>query len=242
MRIVRDDLDAVKITRDNRLMAKAKYHHGDLKNALISAGIDILATESLAALSLRNVAQRAGVSHAAPYAHFADKQALVAAISTEGYRRLYQTLQRVCERYRDDPLRQLIEGSWGYVSFALSDPEHFKITFSGAVEREGDYPALVEMSQRSFATVTRIVGACQATGALRPGPTDMLAVSVWSAVHGFVALMLQNQLSHTVRDRFTPREMLLFTLAQLVQVSLDPEDYPEPTESLLVERNTSPVS
>ena len=64
---------------------KKSYHHGDLKNALIKAGADILSNEGVSALSLRKVARKAGVSHAAPYAHFTDKQALIAAISTEGY-------------------------------------------------------------------------------------------------------------------------------------------------------------
>ena len=59
---------------------KKSYHHGDLKNALIKAGADILSKEGVSALSLRKVAHKAGVSHAAPYAHFADKQALIAAM------------------------------------------------------------------------------------------------------------------------------------------------------------------
>jgi len=66
-------------------MTKKTYHHGDLKNALIRAGIDILAREGVGGLSLRKVARNAGVSHTAPYAHFADKQALIAAISTNGH-------------------------------------------------------------------------------------------------------------------------------------------------------------
>jgi len=115
-------------------MSKQPYHHGDLKNALIAAGIDVLAKEGVHGLSLRKVAQRAGVSHAAPYAHYTDKQALIAAISTEGYRRLYETLRGVGERYHDDPLRQLVEGAWAYVQFALQEPDHFKLTFSVAAE------------------------------------------------------------------------------------------------------------
>src|SRR5512137_1178135 len=101
-------------------MKRKSYHHGDLKNALIKAGIEILSKEGVGALSLRKVAQKAGVSHAAPYAHFADKQALIAAISTEGYKKLYDQIAQVAEQYRSDPLRRLVEVCWAYVQFALA--------------------------------------------------------------------------------------------------------------------------
>jgi len=114
---------------------KKTYHHGDLKNALIEAGADILSNEGVSALSLRKVAQKAGVSHAAPYAHFADKQALIAAISTEGYKQLYEQIAQVAEQYRSDPLRRLVESSWAYVQFALNEPDHFKVTLSGMLEK-----------------------------------------------------------------------------------------------------------
>jgi len=129
---------------------KNQYHHGDLKNALIQAGIEILSREGLNALSLRKVARRAGVSHAAPYAHFADKQELVAAISTEGYKEIYERVHGAVQRHQGEPLRQLVEAAWAYVEFALNDPDHFKITLSGAVEKEKDYPALVAITQESF--------------------------------------------------------------------------------------------
>ncbi|MBU0935252.1 MAG: TetR/AcrR family transcriptional regulator [Spirochaetes bacterium] len=78
-------------------MQKSSYHHGDLKRALIEAGIELLAKEGSAAFSLRKVAIRAGVSHTAPYAHFADKQALIAAIITEGYIRLHKRMLAALE-------------------------------------------------------------------------------------------------------------------------------------------------
>jgi AcrR family transcriptional regulator len=208
-------------------MAKANYHHGDLKNALIAAGIDILSNEGLRALSLRKVAQRAGVSHAAPYAHYADKQALIAAISGEGHRRLYESLRAVGVRYHGDPLRQLVEGAWAYLHFALQDPGHFKITFSSMVEKEKDYPALVAISQQSFGVVVEIVAACLAAGILKPGPSDLLAVSVWGLVHGVTSLLLEEQISHTVRGRFSLRAVLIFALNQMTSVDLSPEMFPE---------------
>ncbi len=196
-------------------MPGQKYHHGDLKNALIKAGIEILSREGVGALSLRKVAQRAGVSHAAPYAHFTDKQALIAAISTEGYRMLYEKLETARQRYAGDPLRQLVEAAWAYTRFALDDPDHFKITFSGSVEKEKDYPAFVEMSQKSFALVTELVGNCQEAGILEAGPLDAMTVSVWSLVHGYVSLLLESQISHTLTERMSVREMLIFVLSRM---------------------------
>ena len=199
---------------------KGAYHHGNLKNALIKAGVDLLAKEGVAGLSIRRVAQKAGVSRAAPYAHFADKQALIAAISTEGYSRLFDAMQRVAARHHDDPGAKLVEGAWAYLKFALDDPDHFKVTTSGAVEREKDYPALVEMSESCFSLVLRIVEECQARGILREGPADLVAVSVWSLMHGLISLVLENQIPHALRDRMSIRELLISTLNQITLTDL----------------------
>ena len=199
---------------------KGSYHHGDLKNALIEAGVDILSREGVAGLSLRRVAQQAGVSHAAPYAHFADKQALIAAISTAGYARLYDVLRRVAERYEGDPSAQLIEGAWAYVKFALEDTDHFKVTMSSVVEREEDYPAFVEMSQQAFALVVRTVESCQAQGILRPGPSDLVAVSLWSLMHGLVSLLLEKQIPTSLRGRHSIRQLLVASLNQIACVEV----------------------
>jgi AcrR family transcriptional regulator len=204
-------------------MAERRYHHGDLKNALIEAGAEILAEEGVKGLSLRKVASRAGVSHAAPYAHFADKQALIAAISTEGYRKLYERIAAAVERFQGDPLRQLFEAGWAYVGFALDAPAHFKVTVSGVVEKEKEYPAFVEMSMKSFGLVVQIVAACQAAGALKPGAPDVLAVSVWSLVHGFASLLIEGQISHTVLDRMKARDLLAFLLNQVTRAEIQPE-------------------
>jgi AcrR family transcriptional regulator len=201
--------------------AKSSYHHGDLKNALIKAGADLLSKEGVSALSLRKVAQKAGVSHAAPYAHFDDKQALIAAISTEGYKDLYGRIAQAAECYRSDPLRRFVEASWAYVQYALDEPDHFKVTLSGMIEKEQDYPAFIETAQQTFGLVVDIVEGCQQAGILRQGPSDLMAVSVWSLIHGFVTLLLEKQVSHTVLDRFTVREMFIFTLGQITTVSLE---------------------
>jgi AcrR family transcriptional regulator len=209
-------------------MPEKKYHHGDLKNALIEAGAEILSKEGVSGLSLRKVAGRAGVSHAAPYAHFADKQALIAAISTAGYNRLYDTLTILVQKYQADPLRRFVEVAWAYVEFACRAPDHFKVTFSSVLEKEKDFPAFVEMTTKTFQLLVGIVEDCQADGILKPGPADMLAVSVWSLVHGFASLLIEGQFSHTLLDRIALRQLLIFTLNQVTLVELTPDMFPLP--------------
>jgi AcrR family transcriptional regulator len=197
------------------------YHHGDLKNALIQAGIEILADEGVKGLSLRSVAKRAGVSHTAPYAHFADKQALVAAISTEGYRKLYTYLIEIDQIHGNDPLRKLIEVAWSYVKFAVNDPAHFKITFSGVIEMEKNYPAFVDISQKSFSFINEMIADCQKAEIIRKSPTDLIAVHLWGAIHGLATLLIEDQLSHTVLEKYTLREMVISTLNMFTATELD---------------------
>jgi AcrR family transcriptional regulator len=205
-----------------------RYHHGDLKNALIEAAIEILAEEGVQGLSLRKVAARAGVSHAAPYAHFTDKQALIAAVSTEGYKRMAVQLQNAIELYPDDPLRQLVEGGWAYIEFGLDDPAHFKITLSGVVEKENDYPSLVEATNHAFRLLESIVDTCQHAGILRPAQSDLMAVSIWSVIHGLVTLALDAQISHVVLEKYSMRQLLLHALGQFILVEIPAELYALP--------------
>jgi len=209
------------VSRSPARVKVSPYHHGDLKNALIAAGVKILSEEGVSGLSLRKVAHEAGVSHAATYAHFEDKQALLAAISTEGYRRLYRAIQVAVDRHRDDAAAQLVEGAWAYVKFALDDRAHFQLTMSGAVENEQRYPTLVETSRQSFALVVTIVEACQEQGVLRKGLPHLVAVGVWSMMHGFVSLLLENQIPRAVRAGLPVRTMLVATLNQMTAVDLN---------------------
>ncbi|HEX2907335.1 MAG TPA: TetR/AcrR family transcriptional regulator [Phototrophicaceae bacterium] len=193
------------------------YHHGDLKNALIRAGIEILSQDGMQALSLRQVAKQAGVSHTAPYAHFADKQALIAAIAAAGYQKLYQQLVAAQEN-QNDALARLVALAQAYVQFALDEPDHFKITFSGIVETEQNYPEYVEQSKQCFALVVDGVVACQANGTLAAGDTQLMAVSIWASIHGFAQLLLGNQLPGALLTQYPVTELLRFHLHQFLQM------------------------
>ena len=201
-------------------MATTNYHHGDLKNALIQAGVKILAREGVSGLSLRKVAKQAGVSHAAPYSHFADKQALIAAISTEGFKQLHVQIEEIISAKQNNPAALLVETAWAYMQFALNEPDRFKLMFSSVLEKEKEYPDYVQYSQQNFSQIVEIVKICQAEKILRTDSPELTTVSVWSAVHGLIMLILEGQISHTVLERYSLKEILVFTLNQITLVEL----------------------
>lgn len=194
-------------------MPASAYHHGNLKQALIAAGLEILSEQGLEGLSLRNVARRVGVSHAAPYNHFPDKQSLLAAISTAGHEQLYQTLSETFEKCRHSSPEVMLEIAWSYVQFALADPGRFQLMFSGALEEEGAHPEYVEISRKNIALLEEIIGFCQTEGQLAKGKVEILAVRLWSLVHGFAFLMLENQFPGEYTQDQDPRELLRAVMA-----------------------------
>jgi len=175
------------------IMESKTYHHGNLKEALISAGLEILSEHGLEGLSLRNVAKKIGVSHTAPYNHFPDKQALLAAISTTGHEQLNQILLDTFENSKDTSPEIMIEIACAYLQFALDNPAKFKLMFSGALEEERNHPAFMDISQKNISLFEEIIAFCQGKGQLPEGRVYSLAVKLWSSVHGFTTLMLENQ-------------------------------------------------
>jgi AcrR family transcriptional regulator len=204
-------------------MTEKNYHHGDLKNALIQAGIEILAEEGVGGLSLRKAARRAGVSHAAPYAHFADKQTLIAAIASDGHKKINARLEEVLVHHADDPLRQFLGAVWAYMQFGLDAPAHYKITFSGAIQDEHIHPEFMDYSTRNTQVLKAIVERCRAAGILDANGMDaeLQAYSIWGVIHGLVSLWIQGQLPGNLMKRVKPEELVTATLQQVVRVPID---------------------
>jgi AcrR family transcriptional regulator len=169
------------------------YHHGDLRNALVEAGLDLLATEGIAGFNLRRVAQQAGVSHAAPYRHFEDKQALIAAIAEEGFHKLVAHLQAAVDEAPDNAREQLHAMGLAYVRFALDNPDQLRLMFSGTeIERER-YPSLYAASKRAFHLLTGLITRGQQAGTIVFGSLEEQALVVWSTIHGLAILLVENQ-------------------------------------------------
>jgi AcrR family transcriptional regulator len=120
----------------------SRYHHGDLRNALIQAATTVLVEKGAAALSLREVAKVAGVSHAAPYRHFRDKAALLRVLAQGGFERLTAAINMAAENSPHNPEQKLIEAGVAYVRIAVQHPEITRLMFAGTVEPQQDHTYL----------------------------------------------------------------------------------------------------
>ncbi len=194
-------------------MKLKSYHHGNLKEALVVAGVEILAEKGIEELSLRNVAKKVGVSHSAPYNHFPNKQALLAAISTAGHKQLFHSLSVSFEKYKYSSTDIIFEIAWSYLQFALDDPGRFKLMFSGALEEEREHPDYVEISRKNIALLEEIIVFCQNKGQLEKGKAAMIAIRLWSSVHGFVHLALEDQFPQEYVQAQSLRDLLKIALS-----------------------------
>ena len=153
------------------------YHHGDLRAALLRAAGQRLEKQGAGAVSLRAAARRAGVSHSAPYRHFPDREALLAALATEGFRQLAQTLAAGGMRDTGE----------AYVRFALAHPNRFRLMFGGGL-RLASHPELRAGSQAAHEAFR---AAFSALGIENPARA---AAAAWSLVHGLAHLLLEAHL------------------------------------------------
>lgn len=170
------------------------YHHGDLRAALIEAGLAILAQEGARALTVRAAARRAGVSHNAPYRHFADKTALLAAIAQEGFEALANDLERARAGAGATARAQLEETGWAYVRYALAHPDHLRVMFGGLIPDFEAHPDLAAVGGRAFTVLVEVLQSGQTRGEVADGDPRQLAQTAWGMVHGLALLLIDHQI------------------------------------------------
>jgi AcrR family transcriptional regulator len=166
------------------------YHHGDLRQAVLAAAIAVLGESGPTQLSLRDLARRAGVSHAAPAHHFGDKAGLLTAVAAQGYQLLADTLTAARQRSAD-----FLEVGVAYVRFAVDHRAHFEVMFRPDLYRPDD-PEVATARQRA---ADALYGGVRSVAATGRGPDIPLAgVAAWSLVHGFATLWLNHALPTTL--------------------------------------------
>ncbi|MFT0545873.1 TetR/AcrR family transcriptional regulator [Allopusillimonas ginsengisoli] len=165
-----------------------KYHHGDLRSALLSEGMALIAEKGADRLSLRELARHLGVSAMAPYRHFPDKEALLAAIAADGYRQLQARLE-VAEQSPASARSSLLQQGIAYVQFALDCPALFGLMF-GMKMLEGQNPELDAARAAAFDSLMRSI---QPEGSANE--RGVKAMGCWSLVHGLAMLLLDGMLA-----------------------------------------------
>jgi AcrR family transcriptional regulator len=172
---------------------ESPYHHGDLRSALIAAARHILETEGREALSLRATARAAGVSQAAPYHHFANKDALLCAVAAEGFDELAQAMTKRMAKETEANARLNASGI-GYVAFAVNNPELFALMFGGVTQHSSSDAALDEAGKRAYGVLQSAIIDAQTAKGGTAADAPLAGLWSWCGVHGLAKLVIEQKL------------------------------------------------
>lgn len=170
------------------------YHHGDLRRSLVSTAVELLKTLHPQELSLRELARKAGVSQAAPYRHFKNKEELLAAISQEGFEIKFSYMKDAIRTYRTNPREMYIQCGLSYFRMGKLHPQHFRLMVSSNVKPCPEYPELLKIAAATYVLVRDMVMICQEAGVIGPGDPYLRAMHCWTTVNGFTALYADKRL------------------------------------------------
>ncbi len=175
------------------------YHHGDLRLALMTAARELVGELGPAKVTLRAVAARAGVSAAAPYRHFASKEALLAAVASAGFGELADA---ITPTGTGDAVADLHEIGFRYLDFAVGEPELYRFMFGPAVPDRRRHADLAAAERRLADVFAAAVHAAQRTGRLTPLAADDVMLTLRCAIHGLASLVVDGQIpaEHAIRD------------------------------------------
>ncbi|KAB7622661.1 TetR/AcrR family transcriptional regulator [Alkalilimnicola sp. S0819] len=180
------------------MTARNRYHHGNLRAALIDAALDLLRTAGLEGLSLRAVARGAGVSQTAPYSHFSDKRALLAAVAETGFQQLVSAMRAEAASCTRAETRLARLGK-GYVRFALKEPALFRLMFGSELGDIGDFPALGKVAGQAYDQLRQSVSTLMEGAPAAQHNAE--CVAAWSLVHGLAVLLMDGRIAQPAETR-----------------------------------------
>jgi AcrR family transcriptional regulator len=195
----------------------------DLRTRVLSASLELLEQQGLAALSMREVARRAGVSHQAPYHHFSDRESILAALVAEGFDELAVRLGSALDETSTSARARyasVVAAGVAYVRFALDRTGIFRVMFRPELVDHARFPEAVAAGERAFATLERLV---RLLGHPSPGAID--TTMQWSMVHGLATLLVDGKLGATLGSR-AAREAHARAVMQAFAASITGESKP----------------
>jgi AcrR family transcriptional regulator len=186
---------------------RRSYHHGNLREALVDAALDLIADKGPAGFTFAEAARAAGVSPAAPYRHFRDRDALMADVARRGFERFEQQLGAAWDEGRPDLHTAFERLGKAYLVFARSEPAYFSAMFEAGLSM-ADHRELQQAGDRAFSVLR---GACEAIVAAMPAagrpPALMMALHIWSLSHGIASLFARGDAARRPLP-MTPEELL----------------------------------
>ena len=170
-----------------------RYHHGDLRRALVEEALRTIDTHGVEALTLRTVGERLGVSRTALYRHFSDKQALLAAVGREGFRLLRLALLEAWEQHGRGRAGFDAMGL-AYVRFAVANPSHYRVMFGRFIESCEKDREFIDEAKGAFQVLVDSVVELQQAGLARTDDPLLMSRMIWGLVHGIAMLAIDGQL------------------------------------------------
>lgn len=167
---------------------------GGLRRRILDASVELVEEQGVRAVSFREVARRAGVSHQAPYHHFGNYHGILRAIAEEGFAGLARAMGDAAEA-ADDPLDALTAAGVAYVNFARGHAGHFRVMFQRALVDVRDQDDPLEEAEAAHDTLLRLAGAAHAAGYGAHLTADALTHICWSTVHGISVLLVEGVLA-----------------------------------------------
>jgi AcrR family transcriptional regulator len=189
------------------------YHHGDLKRALTSAALSLVAEKGPKGFTLTEAARRAGVSAAAPYRHFADKAELLATVAEQGFLELHADLAAAADAVAK-PKARVIELGRVYVRWAVTHRDRYQVMFGAEIAKE-DHPSLAVAGELAFGDLLDAITRCQQAGVVKGRDPREIAGPLWSLVHGVASLAIGGEL-RAVGISQDPEAMIEGVVAQLL--------------------------
>ena len=195
------------------------YHRSNLRQQILAISLELIAEQGVRALTFREIAQRLDVSRMAPYRHFADKAALLAAITAAGFAEFTGVLEAAVASAGEDISEQLRAVAVAYVRFALEHRAHFEVMFGGGGEPQYLDEAGKQIAYKSFAILEGLIRLGQHQNLIIAGDSVAIAQMVWATVHGISTLRLETEApcgtwqpdftvfcTHLLRNGLLPRE------------------------------------
>ncbi|MGA8594226.1 MAG: TetR/AcrR family transcriptional regulator [Bryobacteraceae bacterium] len=169
----------------------------DSRKRILKAAVELMTNEGLAALSMREVARRAGVSHQAPYHYFENREAILAAIAEEGFKKFNATLEAASG---SNAVARLIAAGRAYIGFALSHPAHFQVMFRPELVNLDKYPSALAEANRGFAILQSLIDGMVKEKFLPRSRADGMVLLSWAFVQGLSGLLLEGPLARMAGD------------------------------------------